>query len=140
MATTYITEAEAQIHCVVDAVPSMPGTLSWSTFEGGDPEAATSQLHPGAGINAVAIPGPVKRSNVTVTRPYTADMHAVLNALEASLNSTGSVWYTPTDADGNTLNADTISYTGIFKSIKKPKWDASSGKVGMISLVWELNT
>ena len=140
MAVTYVTEAEAQIHCTVAAVPSMPSTVSWSTFEGGDPEAATSQLFPGAGIKAVAIPGPVKRSNVTVTRPYTLDMHAVINLLEASLNSSGSVWYTPTDADGNTLNADTITYTGILRSIKKPKWDGGSGKAGMISLVWEINT
>jgi hypothetical protein len=82
----------------------------------------------------------VKRSAVTVTRPYDTGMHAVVNLLESSLNSTMSAWYTPTDADGNTLNADTITYTGILKSVKKPKWDSESGKVGMISLVMECNT
>lgn len=136
----YITEAEAQIHAKVDQVPSMPATRSWTTFEGGDPEAATSQLFPGAGISAVAIPGPVKRSTVTVTRPYDTNMHSVIVRLEASLNSTMSAWYTPTDADGNTLNADTVTYTGILKQVKKPKWDAASGKVGDISLVMECDT
>lgn len=136
----YVTSAEAQIHCKVDQVPTMPSTKSWTTFDGGNPEGDTSILFPGAGINAVAIPGPVKRSQVTVTRPYTTDMHAVVNALEASVNSTMSAWYTPTDADGNALQADTITYTGLLRQVTKPKWDAADGKVGMISLVMECNT
>lgn len=140
MSTTYITENEAQIHCTVDQVKQMPSVTSWTTFEGGDPEAATSQLNPGAGINAVALPGPVKRSPVTVTRPYTADMHAVVPALESALNSSMTVSYTPTDADGNALQTETVTYTGIFKQLKKPKWDAESGKSGMITLVMEANT
>jgi hypothetical protein len=98
-------------------------------------------LNPGAGINAVAIPGPVKRAQVTVTRPYTTDMHAVVNLLEGNLNSSMSAWYTPTDADGNPLNADTVSYTGLLRKVQKPKWDAESGgKSGMISLIMECNT
>lgn len=139
MATTYITEAEANIHAKIDAVPQMPSTKTWTTFEGGDPEAATNQLFPGAGIKAVAIPGPVKRSDVTVTRPYTLDMHAVVNLLEGALNSSMSAWYTPTDADGNTLNADTVTYTGILKKVTKPKWDGGSGKAGMLTIIMECN-
>lgn len=138
--TTFITEAEAQIHCTVDGVSQMPSTRSWTTFEGGDPEASTSQLNPGAGINAVAIPGPVKRSVVTLTRPYTKEMHAVVIALEGALNNHMSASYTPTDADGNTLAVDTVTYTGILKQVKKPKWDAESGKAGMLTLVMEANT
>lgn len=137
---TYITGAEGQVHCTVDQVPQMPSTKSWATMEGGDPEGETSQLFPGAGIAAVAVPGPVKRSPVTLTRPYTVDMHAVVNALENAINSTMSAWYTPTDADGNALQVDTITYTGLLKQVKKPKWDASDGKAVFLTLVMECNT
>lgn len=139
MAETYITDAEAQIHCSIDGF-SFPGTRSWTTWEGGDPEAATSQLLPGAGINAVAIPGPVKRSTVTLTRPYTQAINQVVNKLNSSLNNRMSAWYTPTDADGNALVADTITYTGILKQFKHPSFNADSGKASMLSIVMECDT
>lgn len=132
---TYETSSTAQIHALVNGV-NFPPVKSWTTFEGGDPQAASSQLHPGAGINAVAVPGPVTRTNVTVTRPYTAEMHAFVPALENTLNGRMSASYTLTDANGNP-NGPTITRAGILKELQIPKWDAASGTPAMLGLIME---
>jgi len=87
---------------------------------------------------SVAQPGPVTRTNVTVTRPYTQEMHAYVPQLEAAVNNTMSASYTPTDADGNP-NSLTITRTGLLKEVQIPNWDAKSGDTAMIGLVMECN-
>jgi hypothetical protein len=148
VAPTYVSQNEAQIS--VDGLQYWNGTSqvsvglpyvkSWSTFEGGDPTAETSLLLPGNTMPAVAIPGPVKRTNVTVTRPYTADVHALWGALEAAVNGPMHASYTPTDADGNTLSYATVTRTGLLKTVQPPKFSASTGEVAMFGLVMECNT
>src|SRR6185312_14189853 len=97
---TYVTSREAAIHASVDGV-KFPAVQSWATFQGGDVQSATSQLMPGNVMPSIAVPGPVTRTNVTVTRPYTEELHAYVPALEAAVNKAMSASYTPTDVDGN---------------------------------------
>ena len=137
---TFVTENESKINASIAGV-SLPQVQSWTTFEGGDPSASTSKLHPGNTIAAVAVPGPVERTDVTVTRPYTTDLHSIVQGgtLEGAGNSAMSASYTPTDANGNP-NGLPITRTGIFKGLTYPKWDAASGKVGMLGFVMECDT
>jgi hypothetical protein len=71
-AATYVTEAEAIINVTIYTTSTTPGVqgspvawpsgIVWTTFEGGDPSAATTKLHPGNMIGAVEQPGPIERS------------------------------------------------------------------------------
>lgn len=137
MAVTYVTSREAAIHSTVDGV-NFPAVQSWATFQGGDAQAATSQLMPGNVMPSIAVPGPVTRTNVTVTRPYTQELHAFVPALEAALNGSMSASYTPTDGDGNP-NSLTVTRTGILKEVQIPNWDAKSGETVYLGLVMECN-
>lgn len=134
---TYVTSREAAIHASVDGI-NFPSVQSWSTFQGGDPQGATSQLFPGNVMSAIAQPGPVTLTNVTVTRPYTREMHQFVPALRGAINDGMQASYTPTDADGNPDNV-TISITGILKEVQTPSWDAKSGETVYIGLVMECN-
>lgn len=134
---TYVTSREAAIHASVQGV-TFPAVQSWATFQGGDAQSATSQLMPGNVMPSIAVPGPVTRTNVTVTRPYTQEVHLSIPALEAAVNNSMSASYTPTDADGNP-NSLTITRTGILKEVQIPNWDAKSGEVAYLGLVMECN-
>lgn len=137
---TYISNASAQIHCTVAGV-NIPPVKSWTTWEGGDPVSSTGQLNPGAGMGAVAIPGLIKKSRITVTRPYTAEVDAIVEDLKSALNSSVSAWYTPTDGDGNP-NGVTHTETGLLAQVQIPKWDGEGGggKSPMLGLIIEVNS
>lgn len=135
---TYITEKDAVISVTLKGVTWPSNMKSWQTFEGGDPSAATSQLHPGGLATAVALPGPQTRTNVTVTAPYTTDLDAIRASIDAATNQGMTAAYTPRDADGN-INGATTSYTGLLKEVQWPKADAKSGNPGVLGLVMECN-
>jgi hypothetical protein len=142
-APTYITGAEAIINVTVTGVTFPAGMFasankSWSSWEGGDPSAAGSQLHPGGMAAAVALPGPLTRTNVTVKVPYTQAANSIYSQLEAAINQQMTASYTPTDANGNP-NATAITRTGLLKEIQFPTFDAKSGEAVELALIMECN-
>jgi hypothetical protein len=135
---TYLTSNEANIQSTIAGV-TFPPVQSWKSYEGGDPMSETGQILPGNVMPAVATPGIVKRTNVTVERPYTMEVHAQILNIEGAVNNRMSASYTPTDADGNP-NGLTVTRTGIFKGPKIPKWDSEDGKPALIGFVMECDT
>ena len=135
---TFITADEALIHVSLAGVTFPTTIISWATFQGGDLSAATSQLLPGGLVSSIAMPGPKTRTNVTVTLPYSTDIHALINSIEAAVNNAMTAAYTPTDVDGNP-NDLTITRTGLLKEPQIPNWDAKSGEPVFLGLVMECN-
>lgn len=123
---TFVVQSEAAIHATVNGV-ALPTVKSWSSFAGGDAQSASSQLLPGGMQPALAMPGPIKRTNVTVKRPYTAALHNLVPTLEAAINGAMSASYTPTDANGNPV-AGRITRTGLLKEVQVPDFDAEADK------------
>jgi hypothetical protein len=139
MSPSYVTEHESQIHCGVDGV-ALVDVLSWASFEGGDAEAETSQFFPGGLQEAVAQPGPSKRTNVTVKRGLQAADELIKPALDkATGRKRGWVTYTLTDAEGNTIPGTTVSFAGYLKNVLWPNRDAKSGTTAELGLVFEVD-
>ena len=148
MAETYITEKDAIISITLNwsnglgtvAKVVFPSDIkSWSTFAGGDPVAATGQLIPGNLMPAVATPGPVKRSNVTVTLPYSVAIDALRSQLEGTPNQRMTASYQPKDADGN-INGKITTREGLCKQPQFPKFQGDSGADAVFGLVMECDT
>lgn len=148
MAETYITEKDAIISVTLYTsngsgqvtLISWPSDIkSWQTFQGGDPVGSTSQLIPGNLMPAIARPGPILRSNVTVTLPYSVAIDALRAKLDAAVNQRMTAAYQPKDADGN-INGQITTRTGIMKQPNFPNWDAKSGADAMFGLVMECDT
>ena len=139
MAVTYVTANEANIQVTLAGVTWPASLKQWTTYAGGDPTAATSQLQPGGINNAVAVPGPTTRSNVTVTAPYTWDIHAMRTQIEAQLNQAMTAGYTPTDANGNTNSNNPTTRNGLLAKAEFPQWDAKNGEGTFFTLTMECN-
>jgi hypothetical protein len=135
---TFLTKNEAFIVASVTGVTFPASLTQWTTWSGGDPTAATSQLLPGGVLKSQAQPGPITRTNVTVTCPYSEEVHALRATIEACLNHLMTASYTPTDADGN-QNDVTTTITGLLKEPQFPNWDAKSGETVFLGLVMEAN-
>jgi hypothetical protein len=136
---TYITSNEAQISVSLTGVTFPSYIKTWKSFQGGDLTAATGQLQPGAGVAAVATPGPITRSNVVVTIPYTTDLHALRPTIEAAVNSAMTAGYVPVDADGNPNSDAQVSLNGLLKEPMFPNFDAANGEAVMMQLTMECN-
>jgi hypothetical protein len=140
---TYLTEAQAIIKCEIwDASGNrilLPGVSSWTSFEGGDMQASTTTMLPGGTMPAVAMPAPAKRTNVTLKRPYTMQLHPFIPALEGAVGrGRVSASYTPFDSDGN--QGQTITRHGFLKELQIPTWDAASGETVYLGVVMECDS
>ena len=148
MAETYITSKDAIIWMTIN-IPTGSGTItplvwpsdikSFRTYKGGDPKAETSVQIPGNLMGAIATPGPVKRSPVMVTLPYSVAIDALRPQIEMCLNYAATGSYTPKDANGN-INGQTTTRTGILQSSEVSGWDATKGEWTMITLTMECDT
>jgi hypothetical protein len=136
---TYITSNEAQIAVTVAGIQFPSYIKTWKSFQGGDPVAATSQLQPGAGIKAVATPGPTTRTSVVVGIPYTLDLHAIRAQLDEMTNAAMSAGYTPTDADGNPNTDAQVARNGLLNKVEVGAFDAENGKAVILQLTMETN-
>jgi hypothetical protein len=89
---------------------------------------------------AIELGGPVNRSDATVTRQYSNDvLHPVLLDLEAACGkASGTVSWTPLDADGNPAGS-TITYKGILKTVTRPNFDGNASAAQFLTLVFGLN-
>lgn len=139
MASTYVTQAEAIIHAKVEGVDHLPKIKTWQSYEGGDAQASTTQILPGGMQPAVAAPGPIKRTNVTVKRPYTVELHPHVPHLEGAINNRMHVSYIPTDANGNPLAA-AVTRTGILRNVQPPSFDSKGTEEAVLALVMECDT
>lgn len=137
---TYITSNEAKIAVTLPGVTWPAYLTTWKSFQGGDKTAATSQLQPGAGVSAVAVPGPTTRSNVVVTVPYTRAMHNLRPRIENAVNGAMAAGFTPTDADGNPNDDSAISRNGLLKEAQFPTFDAANGDPVYMQLTMECHS
>lgn len=135
---TYISASRAMIHAGVSTV-TLPTIKSWSSYEGGDLQGATSVLQPGGMVSSVAMPGPATRTNVTVKRPMTDALQKKTKDLEKAVGRYRA-WasYTTLDNDGNP-NGPTVTRNGFLKEVQTPTWDAKAGEPAYLGLVLELD-
>lgn len=133
----YLREDQAAIHVGVAGVAL--DNSAWAAFEGGDAEAQNVNTRPGGMQPAVELGGPVNRTDVTVKRLYSDQMHALLYQLDA-LTGKASMWasYTPLDANGNPMG-DTITITGILKQTMRPNYEANTVGAQFLTLVMACN-
>lgn len=136
---TYLREDQATISVPTLAV-ALPVVTSWATLQGGDLEAEDSKTRPGGMLPQVNLGGPTTRTDATVTRPYTKELHPFLVPLEAFCGfSVMHITYTimgpsPTTGKLTTLGP-TVTLTGILKTINRPAWDANATGTAMFSLI-----
>jgi hypothetical protein len=133
MAETYITERDAIISLTLAGVTWPSDIKSLKSFAGGDPEASQEQMIPGNLMNAIATPGPIKRSPVVIEVPYSVAVDAQRKAIESSINQTATASFVPKDAYG-AINGETTTRTGLCRKAEFPKWDAESGKTGILTV------
>ena len=130
----YIRSDEFLIVCAVQNVP-FPTYPTWQSKEGGTLESDSVVTHPGGMLGAVALGGPVTRSDCTVKRMYSQDMHPYMPALEAACgNARAYVSWTPLDSNANPTG-DTYTITGILKSVTAPSTDANTSAAALLELV-----
>jgi hypothetical protein len=137
-AATLIREDQAIIQCQVTGI-NLPAVYSWASYEGGDVEAEDVKTRPGGLLPQVNLGGPAQRTDVTVKRQYSAQLHAFIVQLE---NVAGRAFcvasYTILDANGNP-NGGTVTVTGILKTVQRPNWEANASNAAFLGLVIGVN-
>lgn len=115
---------------------NLPPVLSWATLEGGDLESEDVKTRPGGMVGQVNLGGPTTRTDATVSRPYTADLHPYLWQLEAAAGSgTMHITWTILNSGGFAVGNGTVTLTGILKNVTRPQWDSNANGAAMLSLV-----
>lgn len=133
----FFREDQAAIHVSVDGVPL--DNEVWSALEGGDSQAQNVKHRPGGMGDEIELGGPVSRSDLTVKRMYSDVLHALIVNLEnAAGKRVGTASYTPLDADGN-VAGQTITYSGVLKSVTRPNAEANSNAAAELVLVFGVN-
>ena len=144
MPTTYLRQDQASITVDLPGLPSFASTVTpryWATLEGGDLESEDTKTRPGGMLPQVNLGGPTTRTDCTVTRPYTAEIHPFLTQLEA-LAGQGIVNVKFTVLQGNATtfpNGTTVTMQGILKNVTRPNFDANASGTAMLSLVIGMN-
>jgi hypothetical protein len=143
--STFLREDQAIIHAGVGTVNAagqvtasavaLPDVYSWSSLQGGDLEAEDTFTRPGGMLPGINLGGPTKRTDVTVMRQYTADLHAFLVDLENACGNTRA-WaaFTLLDSDGN-KQPHTVTLTGVLKTVQKPNFNSEAAAAIFLGLV-----
>lgn len=144
MATTYLRQDQATISVPTLQGPqgaiSLPFVKSWATLEGGDIEAEDTKTRPGGMVGQVNLGGPSTRTDATVTRPYTRELHPFLQRLESAAgNGAMTISWTILDARGSAAGGKTFAINGILKNVTRPNWDSNTAGAAMLSLVMGCN-
>lgn len=137
---TFVTSANAIITVTLQGVTFPSYIKTWTSYQGGDKTAATSILQPGGVNQGLAVPGVTTRSNVVVTLPYTWDIHAMVEQIEAAVNGGMTAGFTPTDANGNPNSNTPVSRNGLMKEPMFPSFDAKTSDPVFMTLTMECNT
>lgn len=131
---TYLRQDQATISVPVLPV-ALPFVKSWASLEGGDLESEDVKTRPGGMVGQVNLGGPTTRTDATVMRPYTKELHPYVVALEnIAGQGTMHVTYSILDANGNVIGP-TVTITGILKNVTRPNFDSNASGVAMLSLV-----
>ncbi len=133
---TYLREDQATIS--VD-IPDLPGNLpqvkSWTSLMGGDLESADVKTRPGGMVGQINLGGPTTRTDATVTRPYTNELHPHIVDLENIAGTAHmTIHYSILDTRGNVVGK-TVAMTGILKNVTRPQFDANAENTAMLTLV-----
>lgn len=136
---TYLRQDQATI-----SVPHLPVLLpfvkSWAMLEGGDLESEDTKTRPGGMLGQVNLGGPTTRTDATVSRPYTKELHPFIKRLEdAGGNGAMSISWTILDATGSTAGGPTYTINGILKNVTRPNWDSNTAGAAMLALVMGCN-
>lgn len=131
---TYLRQDQATISVPVLPV-ALPYVKSWAALEGGDIESEDVKTRPGGLVGQVNLGGPTTRTDATVMRPYTKELHKYIVALENFAGQgTMHITYTILDATGNVIGP-TVTLKGILKNVVRPNFDSNTSGVAMLSLV-----
>lgn len=128
----FIQEWQADIRLSVDDVPVGD---SWATYSGATLVVQNVKTRPGNMGREVDTGGPASRDDCTLTTQLTEPLAAVHPTLETKLNKRAKATITWKDKDRNPVPGSTFSVVGTFKSCDLPNSDASSGTVGMYTVV-----
>lgn len=140
---TYLRQDQATI-----SVPKLPVALpfvtSWASLEGGDLEAEDTKTRPGGMLPQVSLGGPTTRTDATVARPYTKELHPYLTPLETfagfgAMHITYTILGPDTSSGKISTLGPTVTLTGILKSVTRPNWDSNATATAMFSLVMSCN-
>ncbi len=148
---TYLRQDQATISVFVwnpaTGLPAqLPWVKSWASIKGGDVDAATVASRPGGILGEINLGGPSSRSDVTVSRPYTSELHPFISRLDSWAGTTAMVVsyamlnYKRKDFSHNRaiqweVTGPTVTVNGILKSVVRPEYDAEVEGVAMFSLV-----
>jgi hypothetical protein len=131
---TYLRQDQATISVPSLAV-NLPYVKSWATLEGGDIESEDVKTRPGGMVGQVNLGGPSTRTDCTVQRPYTKEIHPYIVQLDnVAGRSAMKVTYSilgPTAA----VIGPTVTLTGILKNVMRPNFDSNASGVAMLGLV-----
>lgn len=121
------------------SVPKLPVALpfvrSWAKLEGGDLESEDTKVRPGGMLSQINLGGPTTRTDATVSRPYSAELHPFLVPLEqVAGNGSMNITWTVLNAQRVSLG-NTVTLTGILKTVNRPAWDANATAPAMLALV-----
>ena len=120
---------------------SLPFVTSWTSLEGGDLESEDTKTRPGGMLPQVNLGGPTTRTDATVMRPYTPELHPFFKPLEdAAGKSTMAISWVILDATGaRPAGASVVTLHGILKNVTRPNWDANATGATHLSLVMGCN-
>ncbi len=138
--STLLRQDQATISVGLPGIPTLPFVKSWSKLEGGDLESEDTKTRPGGMVGQVNLGGPTTRSDATVSRPYTLELHRRIVDLE---NYAGSgemkINWTTLDSTGSAAGHPTVTIYGILKNVMHPGWDANATGAAEMSLVMGCN-
>lgn len=141
---TYLRQDQATISVPYLPLPApynagLPWVKSWATLEGGDLESEDTKTRPGGMTTQVNLGGPTTRTDCTVSRPYTAELHPFIVALEQVAGQAGMhITYSILDGAGNVIGP-TVTLKGILKNVTRPNFDSNTSGTAMLSLVMGCN-
>src|SRR5689334_17728635 len=106
---TYLRQDQATISVPVLPV-RLPFVKSWATLEGGDLESEDTKTRPGGMVGQVNLGGPTTRTDATVGRPYTKELHPFIVPLEqVAGNGAMNISWTILDAKGSAAGNPTVT-------------------------------
>lgn len=118
----------------------LPFVVSWAMLEGGDLESEDTKVRPGGMQPQKNLGGPTTRTDATVSRPYTPELHRRIVDLENySGNGAMNIKWTILDSTGSAAGNPTVTIDGILKNVTRPNWDANATGAAMLALVMGCN-
>ena len=121
------------------SLAQLPTIYSWAALEGGVLEAASVFTRPGGMLPGRQLGGPSERTDVTIRRQMTPELQVWVVPLELGCGTAAAyATYTLLDRNKNPTG-QTVSMTGILKSVVRMNFDANNNAAGFLGLVIALD-